>query len=51
VARSQMAQETAVASSPAPVISATAASDGTVNLSIQYADSQSRQTNLLNFSV
>jgi phage baseplate assembly protein W len=51
VARAQMAREAAVASSPAPVIGAAAAADGTVNLSIQYADSQTRQTNLLNFSV
>jgi hypothetical protein len=51
VARAQMLRETAVAASPAPVISASAGSDGTVSLSVQYADSASQQTNSLNFSI
>jgi len=51
VAQTQMLQENAVATSPAPVISATASVDGTVTLSIQYADSQTQTTNLLTFSI
>jgi phage baseplate assembly protein W len=51
VTRTQILQETAVAASPPPVISATAAVDGTMALSIQYADAQTQTTNLLTFSI
>jgi hypothetical protein len=51
VARTQMLQESTVAASPAPVISAAASVDDTVTLSIQYADSQTQTTNLLTFSI
>jgi hypothetical protein len=51
VTRTQMLQESAVAASPAPVISTTAATDGTVTLSIQYTDAKTGQTTGLSFSV
>jgi len=51
VTRAQMLRESAVAASPAPVISASSATDGTVSLSVQYADAATQQTNLLSFSV
>lgn len=51
VARAQMFQEASVANSPAPVIGAVAGVDGTVTLTIRYADAASGQTNLLSFPV
>jgi hypothetical protein len=50
-ARSQMLLEAAVAATPAPAITTTAASDGTVTLTIRYADARTGQTSLLSFSV
>jgi len=51
VARSQILKEAAVASSPAPSISANAENDGTVTLSIVYTDAVAQETNTLSFSV
>jgi phage baseplate assembly protein W len=51
VVRTQMLQEAAVAASPAPVISAAASHDGTVNLTVQYSDTTTRQTSAISFSV
>lgn len=51
VTRMQMLQEAAVAASPAPVISATASDDGTVNLTVQYSDANTQQTDAISFSV
>jgi hypothetical protein len=51
VARAQLRLEAAVAATPAPMVSAAAANDTTVTLSVQYADAATGQTNLLSFSV
>jgi phage baseplate assembly protein W len=39
VARAQMLKEAAVSRSPAPVVNATVATDGTATLNVQYTDS------------
>jgi hypothetical protein len=46
-----MLQETSVANLPAPVVNAEAAADGTVNLSVRYADAQTGNADVLSFSV
>jgi hypothetical protein len=51
VARAQILLEAAVAATPAPVITTAAANDGTVTLTLRYADAATGQTNLLSFSV
>jgi hypothetical protein len=51
VARQQMLLEAAVAGTPAPSIAATVASDGTVTLTVRYADAATGETNLLSFPV
>lgn len=51
VVRTQMLQESAVAATPAPVVSAAAAVDGSVNLTVQYADRQGQAVDVLSFSV
>lgn len=51
IARSQMLQETAVASSPPPSIAANAEGDGTVTLSVVYTDAAAQETSTLSFSV
>jgi phage baseplate assembly protein W len=50
VARAQMLLESAVAPTPAPVISAMVADDGVVTLTLNYADA-SGQASLLTFSL
>jgi hypothetical protein len=49
--RAQILQEAAVAQTPAPVVATTGSVDGTVTLTIRYADAATGQTNLLSFSV
>jgi hypothetical protein len=51
VTRTQMALETSVAATPAPSITAIAGDDGTVALSVTYADAVSGQASLLSFAV
>jgi hypothetical protein len=51
VVRAQMLLEAAVAFNPAPVIGVVASVDGTVTLTLRYADATSGQTNLLSFTV
>jgi phage baseplate assembly protein W len=51
VARTQMLREAAVAQTPAPVVTTAAATDGTVTLTLRYADAATGQTNLVSFSV
>jgi hypothetical protein len=51
VVRTQMLQETAVASAPAPVVETQINTDGRLTLTLRYADGASGQTNLLSFSV
>ncbi len=51
IVRTQMLQETSVANLPAPVVNAEAAADGTVNLSVRYADAQTGNADVLSFSV
>jgi len=51
VARSQILQESAVANSPPPSITANGESDGTVTLSIVYTDGATQETSTLSFSV
>jgi hypothetical protein len=51
VARNQMLQEAAVARSPAPSTTALPGDDGTVTLSISYADAVSGATTSLSFTV
>lgn len=51
VARLQMLQEAAVASTPPPVITTAADVSGTVTLSLRYADAASGQSDLLSFSI
>lgn len=51
IARSQLLQETAVANSPPPSISADGEDDGTVTLSIVYTDAAVMETSTLSFSV
>jgi len=51
VTRTQMLLESAVATTPAPAISTAAGDDGTVTLSISYADAASGQTSLLTFTL
>jgi hypothetical protein len=50
-ARTQILQEAAVAPSPAPLITTTVNVDGTVTLTLRYADAATGQTNFLSFSV
>ena len=49
--REQMALEASVAVSPEPIITATAAGDGTVSVTIQYADAESGASQVLSFPV
>ena len=49
--REQMALEPSVAASPEPIITATAAGDGTVAVTIQYADAESGASQVLSFPV
>ena len=51
VARTQMLLEATVAPTPAPAISTTVGDDGTVALSVNYADAVSGQTSLLTFTL
>ncbi len=51
IARSQVLREAAVASAPAPLVTSVAALDGSVTLTLRYADAVSGQTNLLSFTV
>jgi hypothetical protein len=51
VARVQMLLESAVARNPAPVVDASAAVDGTVTMSIRYADLATGQPNILAFTI
>jgi hypothetical protein len=51
VARVQMLLESAVAQSPAPVVDASAAVDGTVTITIRYADAVTGQSNILTFKI
>jgi phage baseplate assembly protein W len=51
VTRSQILQEAAVASHPAPSVTASGADDGTVSLSIAYTDAATQQTSTLTFQV
>jgi hypothetical protein len=51
VTRSQLLQETGVAANPAPVINTVVADDGTVTLSISYADATNGQSSVLSFSL
>lgn len=51
VARAQLLLESTVAASPAPVISTVTDDDGTVNLSLMYADAVSGQTSYLTFTL
>ncbi|OYV32384.1 MAG: hypothetical protein B7Z81_12840 [Acidocella sp. 20-61-6] len=51
VVRSQMLQEAGVARSPAPTTAALINSDGTVTLSVSYADALSGATYSLSFTV
>jgi len=51
LARAQMLLESSVAATPAPVITANSADDGTIMLSVNYADAASGQTSLLSFSL
>jgi phage baseplate assembly protein W len=51
VARSQMLQEAAVARSPAPAVTTSVAVDGSVTLTVRYADAATGQTNLVSFPV
>jgi phage baseplate assembly protein W len=50
-ARAQILQEAAVAQTPAPSVGTTVSVDGTVTLTLRYADAANGQTNLLSFSV
>ena len=49
--REQMALEASVAAAPEPIITATAAGDGTVTVTIQYADAASGASQVLSFPV
>lgn len=51
VARAQILKEAAVANTPAPVVNALAGVDGSVNLTVSYADAQTGSANSLSFSV
>jgi len=51
IARSQILVESAVSNNPPPAISAVAAGDGTVGLTIRYTDAITQQTSSLSFSV
>jgi phage baseplate assembly protein W len=51
VTLAQMKLEAGVATSPAPTVSTVAGTDGTVTLSLVYADAATGQTNSLSFSV
>jgi hypothetical protein len=51
VARAQMLLENAVAHSPAPIIDAAATVDGTVTMTIRYADAATGQSNILAFTI
>jgi hypothetical protein len=51
VARAQLLREAAVARTPAPVIGAQTGDDGTVILSVSYADGPSGTTSVLTISV
>jgi hypothetical protein len=51
VARAQLLQEAAVASSPPPAVTAVAGSDGTVTATVTYADAATGQASTLSFSV
>jgi hypothetical protein len=46
-----MKLEAGVAASPAPTVSTEAGTDGTVTLSLMYADANTGQTSSLSFSV
>jgi phage baseplate assembly protein W len=51
IARTQLLQETGVSVTPAPVIKAKAMNDGTVTLSLSYADAANGQSSVLTFSL
>jgi len=51
VSRAQMLLESGVSVSPAPVVNALVQEDGTVTLSIKYADASSGGTSTLTFSL
>jgi phage baseplate assembly protein W len=51
VTRAQMLLEPSVAKTPAPVINTTVGDDGTVALSLNYADAANGQTSLLTFTL
>ncbi len=49
--RAQILQESAVANTPAPIIFANGMLDGTLSLTVQYADAVTGNVSSLNFSV
>jgi len=51
VSRAQMLIEPAVAATPAPTVNAIETVDGTVTMTVRYADAANGQTNSLSFSV
>jgi hypothetical protein len=51
VTRTQMLREAGIAATPAPVIAADSAVDGTVNLAVQYVDANTAAVRSLSFSV
>ncbi|MDE8348943.1 MAG: hypothetical protein POG74_05585 [Acidocella sp.] len=51
ITRTQMLLEAGVAATPAPVIVADSAVDGTVNLAVQYADANTAAVRSLSFSI
>jgi phage baseplate assembly protein W len=50
-AKAQLLREARVAQTPAPSAATTAAADGTVTLTLRYADAAAGQTNLLSIPV
>jgi len=51
VVRAQMLREAAVSTKPAPSVAVDAADDGSVNLTIKYADAQTGGAGTLSFSL
>jgi hypothetical protein len=51
VARAQLLREAAVAATPTPVIATSVLDNGTVTLSINYADAATGDTSVLSFSL
>lgn len=51
VTRAQILKEAAVANTPAPAVNAVTGMDGSVNLTVSYADAQTGNANSLSFSL